>query len=103
MPKMQHTLTSLLFPEYRRRVLALLLLRPEEALHGRELARRTGLSAGTLTRELNLLAEQRTIVKINARSGVRIPHRGPARLPVLGCRCQAWRESARRDCARCVC
>lgn len=54
---MHQTLTSLLFPEYRRRVLGLLLLRPEESLHGRELARRTGLPAGTLTRELNRLAE----------------------------------------------
>jgi predicted nucleotidyltransferase len=54
---MQQTLTSLLFPEYRRRVLGLLLLRPEESLHGRELARRTRLPAGTLTRDLNRLAE----------------------------------------------
>jgi len=33
------------------------LLRPEEALHGREIARRTGLPAGTLTRELKRLAD----------------------------------------------
>lgn len=38
-------------------MLGLLLLRPEEALHGREIARRTGLPAGTLTRELTKLAE----------------------------------------------
>jgi DNA-binding transcriptional ArsR family regulator len=50
-------LPALLFPEYRRRVLGLLLLRPEEALHGREIARRTGLPAGTITRELGKLAE----------------------------------------------
>jgi predicted nucleotidyltransferase len=54
---MHQSLASLLFPEYRRRVLGLLLLRPEEALHGREIARRTGLPAGTITRELNRLAE----------------------------------------------
>lgn len=54
---MHHSLPSLLFPEYRRRVLGLLLLRPDEALHGREIARRTGLPAGTITRELNKLAE----------------------------------------------
>jgi len=30
----------------------LLLLRPDVALHGREIARRTGLPAGTFTREL---------------------------------------------------
>ena len=56
-PSMHQSLPSLLFPEYRRRVLGLLLLRPEEALHGREIARRTGLPAGTITRELTKLAE----------------------------------------------
>jgi len=54
---MHQSLPSLLFPEYRRRVLGLLLLRPEEALHGREVARRTGLPAGTITRELTKLAQ----------------------------------------------
>ena len=54
---MHQSLSSLLFPEYRRRVLGLLLLRPDEALHGREIARRTGLPAGTITRELTKLAE----------------------------------------------
>jgi predicted nucleotidyltransferase len=54
---MHQSLASLLFPEYRRRVLGLLLLRPDEALHGREIARRTGLPAGTITRELTKLAE----------------------------------------------
>jgi predicted nucleotidyltransferase len=53
---MHQSLSSLLFPGYRRRVLGLLLLHPEEALHGREIARRTGLPQGTLTRELNRLA-----------------------------------------------
>jgi DNA-binding transcriptional ArsR family regulator len=55
--QMHQSLPSLLFPEYRRRVLGLLLLRPDEALHGREIARRTGLPAGTITRELGKLAE----------------------------------------------
>lgn len=50
-------LASVLLPEYRRRVLGLLLLHPDEALHGREVARRTGLPAGTITRELNKLAD----------------------------------------------
>lgn len=53
---MHQSLASLLLPEYRRRVLGLLLLRPDEALHGREIARRTGLPPGTLTRELTKLA-----------------------------------------------
>jgi predicted nucleotidyltransferase len=54
---MHRSLSAVLFPGYRRRVLGLLLLRPDEALHGREIARRTGLPAGTLTRELKRLAE----------------------------------------------
>ena len=53
---MQQSLSALLFPGYRRRVLGLLLLHPDEALHGREIARRTGLSSGTLNRELARLA-----------------------------------------------
>jgi predicted nucleotidyltransferase len=57
MLNMHRSVSALLFPGYRRRVLGLLLLRPEVALHGREIARRTGLPAGTLTRELKLLAE----------------------------------------------
>lgn len=57
MPKLHQSMISLLLPEYRRRVLGLLLLRPDEALHGREIARRTGLAAGTVTRELGKLAE----------------------------------------------
>ena len=57
MPIMQHSIATLLFPEYRRRVLGLLLLKPDLALHGREIARRTGLSPGTITRELGKLAD----------------------------------------------
>jgi predicted nucleotidyltransferase len=63
---MQHSLASILLPEYRRKVLGLLLLHPDEALHGREIARRTNLPPGTLARELRrledvglLLAERR--------------------------------------------
>lgn len=54
---MHQSLASLLLPGYRSRVLGLLLLRPTESLHGREIARRTGLPAGTLTRELKKLAD----------------------------------------------
>ena len=54
---MHQSLSAILFPGYRRRVLGLLLLHPDEALHGREIARRTGLPAGTLTRELKRLTD----------------------------------------------
>jgi DNA-binding transcriptional ArsR family regulator len=47
------TIGNLLFPGgYRRRVLSLLLLHPERALHVREIARRTATTAGTLNKEL---------------------------------------------------
>ena len=57
MLNMHQSLSAVLFPGYRRRVLGMLLLHPEELLHGREIARRTGLPAGTLTRELKRLAD----------------------------------------------
>jgi len=50
-------LTELLFSSYRRQVLGLLLLRPDERFHVREIARLTGLPAGTLHRELRQLAK----------------------------------------------
>lgn len=53
---MPENLAALLFGAYRRAVLARLLLRPEESLHVREIAREIGKPAGTLVRELNALA-----------------------------------------------
>lgn len=53
---MPENLATLLFGAYRRAVLARLLLRPEESLHVREIARAIGKPAGTLVRELNALA-----------------------------------------------
>jgi predicted nucleotidyltransferase len=51
------SLTELLFSTYRRQVLGLLLLRPDEQFHVREIARQTGVSPGTLHRELRQLAD----------------------------------------------
>lgn len=48
-------LGSLLFGAYRRQVLGLLLLHPDEAFHLREIARITRTQPGTLRRELALL------------------------------------------------
>ncbi len=56
-PIMQRSLAAVLLPGYRRSVLGLLFLRPDESFHGREVARRTGLPAGTVTRELRQLAD----------------------------------------------
>jgi len=48
---------DLLFSAYRRKVLGLLLLRPEDSLHVREISRLTGVPAGSLHRELRALTE----------------------------------------------
>jgi DNA-binding transcriptional ArsR family regulator len=50
-------LASLFFGSYRRRVLGLLLLHPDEAFHLREIARITDTQPGTLRRELKLLED----------------------------------------------
>lgn len=50
-------LAKLLFGAYRYRVLSLLLLRPGESFHVRRIARLTDVPAGSLHRELKLLAE----------------------------------------------
>jgi predicted nucleotidyltransferase len=48
---------DLMFSSYQRRILALLLLRPHETFHVREISRLTGTPAGSLHRELKTLAE----------------------------------------------
>lgn len=48
-------LIEILFGAYRRQILALLLLRPEESFYVREIARLTSVPAGSLHRELKLL------------------------------------------------
>lgn len=46
-----------MFSPYRRQVLATLFLRPDEKFHVRQLERMTGISAGSLHRELKAMAE----------------------------------------------
>lgn len=48
---------DVLFPGTRQRVLAVLLLEPDQSFHLRELARLTACHAGTLAREVEKLAE----------------------------------------------
>lgn len=50
-------LAETLFSDYRRRILALLLLRPDENFHVREISRLTGVPAGSLHRELKMLTD----------------------------------------------
>ena len=58
-------LAELLFKDYRRRVLGLLLLHPERKYHVREIARLTGKEAGTLHKELSRLEKAGLLVKKN--------------------------------------
>lgn len=51
------SIADVLFKEYRRKVLGLLLLKPDEAFHVREIARLTSTQPGTLHKELSKLAE----------------------------------------------
>jgi predicted nucleotidyltransferase len=62
---------DLLFNAYRRQVLGLLLLRPEESLHVREISRLTGVPAGSLHRELRALTEAGLLLREPAGNQVR--------------------------------
>lgn len=52
-----------LFSPYRRKVLSLLFMRPDEHYHVRELARLTGIAAGSLHRELNAMAQAGLLIR----------------------------------------
>jgi predicted nucleotidyltransferase len=52
-----------MFSPYRRQLLAKLLLRPDEQFHVRELGRMTGISAGSLHRELKAMAESGLLLR----------------------------------------
>lgn len=58
-----NSLAHQLFGQTRSAVLSALLLRPESSLHVRELARLTGASAGSLHRELRLLADMGLLLR----------------------------------------
>ena len=71
---------ELMFGAYRRELLARLLLRPEEDFHVRELARMTGISAGSLHRELKALSEAGLLLK--ARQGNQVRYQANRACPV---------------------
>lgn len=54
---------EILFGAYRRQVLALLLLRPDERFHVRGIARLTGTPVGSLHRELALLTQAELLLR----------------------------------------
>lgn len=55
-----------MFSPYRYRVLARLFLHPDEEFHVRELERMTGVSAGSLHRELKTIAESGLLIRKKA-------------------------------------
>ncbi len=54
---------EILFGTYRRKVLSLLLLRPDEKFHVREISRLVDVPAGSLHRELKTLAESELLLR----------------------------------------
>lgn len=64
-------LVELFFGAYRRQVLSLLLLRPDESFYVREISRLTDVPAGSLHRELKALTESRLLVRSAAGNQVR--------------------------------
>ena len=74
-----------IFSPYRRQVLALLLLRPDERFHVRELERLTGISAGSLHRELKAMAEAGLLIR---------EHQGNQVLYQADCSCSIFEELA---------
>ncbi len=65
------TPVEVLFGAYHRRILALLLLRPEQSFYVREIARLTVVPAGSLHRELKLLSESGLLMREPAGNQVR--------------------------------
>ncbi len=54
---------DLMFSAYRRKLLGLLLLMPDERYHVRELARMTDISAGSIHRELKAMADAGLLIR----------------------------------------
>ncbi len=74
-------LASLLFGNYRQRVLGLLLLHPEQTYHVREIARLTDTNAGTLHKELARLAAAGLLIR--ERSGNQVRYGANRRCPIF--------------------
>ncbi len=71
---------ELMFGAYRRELLARLLTRPDEDFHVRELARMTGIPAGSLHRELRALSDAGLLLK--AHQGNQVRYRANTACPV---------------------
>jgi Predicted nucleotidyltransferases len=68
----QHApIVEILFGAYRRGILSLLLLHPEESFYVREIERLTGVPAGSLHRELKLLSDAGLLLRAASGNQVR--------------------------------
>jgi len=74
-------LMDVLFSQARQRVLAVLLLRPDQRLHLRQLARQTGSHAGTLMRELDKLSHTGLLRRI--KQGNQVCYQADSRHPLF--------------------
>jgi predicted nucleotidyltransferase len=70
-PPASPQLVEILFGAYRRRILSLLLLHPEQSFYVREIARLTDVPAGSLHRELKLLQDAGLLARSTAGNQVR--------------------------------
>ena len=75
------SLSTFLFSDYRRKVLALLLLHPDERYHQREIARLTDTISGTLSRELAKMVEAGLLEKM--RVGNQVQYKANLECPVF--------------------
>jgi predicted nucleotidyltransferase len=74
-------LSSVLFTDYRRKVLDLLLLQPDAQYHLREIARLTGTQPGTLARELAKLVVAGVLLKVPV--GNQVHYRANRECPIF--------------------
>ena len=83
---------DLMFSGYRRKLLAVLLMRPEEDFHVRELERITGIPAGSLHRELKALSDAGLLTRTE--QGNQVRYRADRSFPVYEELASIFRKTA---------
>ena len=83
---------DLMFSGYRRKLLAVLLMRPEEDFHVRELERITGIPAGSLHRELKALSDAGLLTRTE--QGNQVRYRADRSLPIYEELASIFRKTA---------
>jgi len=83
---------DLLFSAYRRQVLGLLLLRPDDSLHVREISRLTGVPAGSLHRELRALTDAGLLLRESV--GNQVHYRANRACPIYPELAEIFRKTA---------